>query len=81
MTILEQLDTEVTSLLQTIHALKAENANLRFQLESKQALVAALEETNHSLAEAVKHEEAVRTKALTHIDMLLSKLQDYKHKN
>lgn len=57
--------------------LKAENSELRSQLATLRSDLAALEENNRSLTDALAQEEAVRTKALTHLDMLLQRIQEF----
>ena len=77
MKILEQLDSQVTNLLERLRQLKAENADLREQMQTMSASIEALEEKNRSLTDALTQEEAVRTKALKHLDMLLQRIQDF----
>ncbi len=80
MEILEQLDAQVTNLLERIHTLRAENEGLRTELESLKETITALEEKTQSLMEALDQEKAVRMKALEHINTLLQKIQDFDSK-
>ncbi|MBQ7617787.1 MAG: cell division protein ZapB [Desulfovibrio sp.] len=76
MKILEQLDSQVTELLTRFGQLKAENADLRVQIETMGSTITALEEKNRSLTDALTQEEAVRKSALSHLEQLLQKIQD-----
>ena len=81
MEILEQLDAQVTNLLERIHTLRAENEGLRTELESLKETITALEEKTQSLTDALAKEKAVRMKALGQINSLLQKIQDFDSKN
>ena len=81
MKILEQLDTQVTNLLQNVQTLRAENEGLRIELESLKETITALEEKTQSLTDALAKEKAVRMKALGQINSLLQKIQDFDSKN
>jgi len=77
MKILEQLDTSVTNLLRRLEDLQSENESLRNQVQTMQVTITALEDTTQRLTEALAQEDALRTKALTHIDRLLQTIQDF----
>jgi chromosome segregation ATPase len=80
MEILEQLDAQVTNLLERIHTLRAENEGLRTELESLKETITALEEKTQSLTDALDQEKAVRMKALEQINTLIQKIQDFDSK-
>ncbi|MBO4368974.1 MAG: cell division protein ZapB [Desulfovibrio sp.] len=77
MKILERLTAQVDQLLERFRRLQAENDTLRETIQTMRSTIRSLEEKNSSLTDALAQEEAVRTKALNHIDMLLQRIQDF----
>ena len=76
MELLEQLDSQIDSLLSTLAQVRAENDDLRAEITQIRDENEALEEKNRSLQEALTEEAEIRRQALVHVDGLLSKIEN-----
>ena len=79
MELLEQLDSQIDTLLSTLAQVKAENDDLRAEITQIKDENSALEEKNRSLLDALTEEAEIRRQALVHVDGLLSKIEKLEH--
>ena len=75
MELLEQLDSQISTLLSTLAQLKAENATLRSEVMQLRDENVALEDKNRSLLDALNEEVGIRKQALLQVDRLITKIQ------
>ena len=76
MEILEQLDEQVSRLLQRLDEISMENSSLADDLAKVRVLQAALEEENRNLSAKLREEELLRNEACKRVDVLLQKIQE-----
>lgn len=75
MELLEQLDSQISTLLSTLTQVKAENATLRTEVMQLRDENVALEDKNRSLQDALIKEAEIRKQALLQLDGLITKIQ------
>ena len=75
MELLEQLDSQITSLLSLLAQLKDENASLRNEVMQLKDEILALEDQNRKLQDTLNDETEIRKQALFQVDRLISRIQ------